>query len=54
MKGGGMCETPVRGKIKKHCLIKTFFAKTLDKNRPCDYNTNVADARVAELADALA
>lgn len=34
--------------------LETFFVKTLDKNLSQDYNTNVADARVAELADALA
>ena len=41
-------------KKTKSNLYKTFFDKTLDKLPLRYYNTNVADARVAELADALA
>ncbi len=47
-------KTQFESKFQKDPLKKLFFHKTLDKYRLCDYNTNVADARVAELADALA
>ena len=49
-----MCENALQGKNRKNSILKTFFDKTLDKFLLRDYNTNVADARVAELADALA
>lgn len=47
-------KTRFAAKGAKHPAEKLFFAKTLDKFLLRVYNTNVADARVAELADALA